>query len=225
MHTPTKIEILDYQFSLRALGVLAVPFPLFAFRFPLCPVLLTLLLATGPAAWAQSGDALIQLKTAAEAGDPAAQYQMADRDPARAESWLRQSAAQGYAPAEGKLGNLLLNRGRMGIGMTPPAIAAVIREALQWMGQAASHGDHLGQANLADLCLEGKWVKQDLVAAYQWSDLACQGVSFEGWAVLAHSTRDNAILKMTAAQLAEGQRRVAAFKPRPPAKPAAASSP
>jgi hypothetical protein len=177
-------------------------------------LILALSLIICTAALAQTGDSLIQLKTAAEAGDSAAQTQMGERAPAQAEMWYRKAAAQGYARAQGKLGNLLLMRARMGINLKPDTKAAVAQEALKWMGLAASQGDKQGQSDLADVCLEGKWVKPDLIAAYQWSELACQGVSFEVYAVMAHSTRDRAILKMTADQLAEGKRRVAEFKPR-----------
>jgi hypothetical protein len=183
-------------------------------------ILLMLFLCLGVAALAQTGDSLIQLKTAAEAGDPAAQTQMGQRDLAHAEMWYRKAAAQGFARAQGKLGNLLLLRARMGISLKPEAKAAIAQEALKWMGLAASQGDHQGQSDLADVCLEGKWVKQDLIAAYQWSELACRGVSYEPYAIMASSFRDAAILKMTADQLAEGKRRVAEFKPQVAAKSA-----
>ena len=170
-------------------------------------------------AGAQTGDSLIQLKAAAEAGDPAAQTSMAQRDSAQAESWYRKAAAQDYAPAEGKLGNILIMRASMGIGLNPETQAVVAREALKWTGLAASQGDHQGQSDLAQVCYQGKWVKQDLVAAYQWSELASQGVPYQPYAIMAQTVRDAAILKMTAKQLAEGKRRVAEFKPRAAGKP------
>ena len=171
-------------------------------------------------AGAQTGDSLIQLKAAAEAGDPAAQTSMAQRDSAHAETWYRRAAAQDYAPAEGRLGNLLIMRAEMGYGIKSEEKPAVAREALKWMGLASSQGDQQGQSDLAQVCYQGKWVKPDLIAAYQWSELACQTKSFAPAAIMGQTIRDAAILKMTAPQLAEGQRRVADFKPRPAGKPA-----
>ncbi len=183
-------------------------------KVPWCLIAAIFILSVATAAFAQSGDELIQLKTAAEAGDPAAQTKMAERDSAHAELWYRKAAAQGYAPAEGKLGEMLNMRTSMIVNLKPEARNAVGQEALKWMGLAASQGDKLGQATLAQVCYDGRLVKQDLVAAYQWSELALQGGFFSTAAITAQSVRDRAILKMTADQLAEGKHRVAEFKPR-----------
>lgn len=166
---------------------------------------------------------LEQIKIAADAGDPAAQDKLAENfilrmNTAQAELWYRKAAAQGYAHAQGQLGNMLLMRSRMTIGLKPDARAAIATEAVRWMTLAANQGDSQGQANLADVYLEGKLVKQDLIEAYKWGDLAAQGAIYQVPTTIGRSTRDAAILKMNANQIAEARQRVAAFTPHQPGK-------
>jgi len=71
---------------------------------------------------------------------------------------------------KGRLGNLLFMRYGMAFGIKPEARAPLGQEALKWVGLAASQGDKQGEANLASICLEGKLVKQDLIAAYKWGN-------------------------------------------------------
>jgi len=162
---------------------------------------------------------LEEIKIAADAGDPAAQDKLAERfimraDTKQAEIWYRKSAAQGYAHAQGQLGNMLLMRSRMSYGVKPEDRAIMTNEALQWMTIAGNQGDRQGQANLADIYLEGKLVKQDFIEAYKWGDLSAQGTAIYNVAgISGRSTRDSAILKMDADQIAEARRRVAAFSP------------
>ena len=166
----------------------------------------------------QSQPTLEQIKIAADAGDPVAQDKLAERyilrtDTAHAEIWYRKAASQGYAHAQGQLGNMLLMHSRMSLGLKPDAHAAITDEALKWITLAASQGDKQGQANLADVCLEGKLVKQDLIEAYKWGDLAGQGSMINVAAISGRGTRDAATLKMNADQIAEARGRVAAFIP------------
>lgn len=167
---------------------------------------------------------LEEIKAAAEAGDPAAQDKLAERfvmraDSAQAEVWYRKSAAQGYAHAQGQLGHMLYIHTRTSIGLKPDARAAMGDEAVKWLTLAANQGNAQAQADLADICLQGKLVKQDLIEAYKWGELATHGggvVNFPG--IEGRSARDSAILKMTSDQIEEGKRRVAAFKPHTPQK-------
>jgi hypothetical protein len=165
---------------------------------------------------------LAQIKIAADAGDPVAQDKLAERvDLAQAEVLYRKAAAQGYAHAQGRLGNMLLMRSRSTFplfGLKPDARAAIGNEAVKWITLAANQGDKQGQANLADICLEGKLVKQDLVEAYKWGELSSENPSHEFIVFSGSSTRDAAILKMNADQIAEAHRRVAAFVPHQPQK-------
>jgi hypothetical protein len=166
---------------------------------------------------------LEQIKIAADAGDPVAQDKLAERmgwGSAQAEVLYRKAAGQGYVHAQGQLGHILLMRFRYTSGsLKPDARAAIADEAVKWITLAAIQGDKQGQANLADICLEGKLVKQDLVEAYKWGELASGGSPFDYFATPSgRSTRDAAILKMNADQIAEARRRVAAFVPHQPQK-------
>jgi TPR repeat protein len=165
---------------------------------------------------------LEQIKIAADAGDPVAQDKLAKRfayGSAEAEMWYRKAAGQGYVHAQGRLGNMLLMRSRMTFGLKPDAHAAIADEAVKWITLAANQGDKQGQANLADVCLEGKLVKQDLIEAYKWGELASEGLPrYDVVSMPGSSTRDAAILKMNADQIAEARNRVAAFVPHQPQK-------
>ena len=170
-----------------------------------------------------SGVALAEIKAAADAGDPAAQDKLAQQfilrtDTKQAEFWYRKAAEQGYAHAQGKLGDMLLNRSRFSVNGTPVQRAAMSDEGLKWATLAANQGDKLGQADLAGVCLEGKLVKQDLIEAYKWGDLAAQGSMIDTATISGRSTRDSAILKMTPDQISEAKKRVAAFIPHVPGK-------
>jgi TPR repeat protein len=157
---------------------------------------------------------LEQIKIAADAGDPVAQDKLAERfnfGSAQAEVLYRKAAGQGYAHAQGRLGNMLLIRSRMSFGAKPADRAAMQDEALKWIILAANQDDKQGQANLADVCLEGKLVKQDLIEAYKWGELSSEGSPLVVATISGSSIRDAAILKMNADQIAEARKRVAAF--------------
>ena len=166
----------------------------------------------------QPTPSLEQIKIAADAGDPAAQDKMAERDTANAVMWYRKSAQQGYVHAQGKLGDRLLMRAQLTIGAKPEARAALIDEGVKWATLAANQGDKQGQATLAWIYLNGKLVKQDLIEAYKWGDLSAKNPGFEFILFTGASSRDSAILKMDADQIAEAKRRVAAFGPHQPDK-------
>jgi len=87
---------------------------------------------------------------------------------------------------------------------------------VRWIALAANQGDKQGQADFASVFLEGKFAKQDLVEAYKWGELASQGSAISVAAISGRSTRDAAILKMNADQIAEARKRVAAFVPHKP---------
>lgn len=186
------------------------------------------LLVSAPPTRADNAPELAKIKIAAEAGDPAAQFKLAERfvmrmDSTQADFWYRKSAEQGYAQAQGKLGNILLRRCRTTFGATPEEQAALGEEAFKWLTLGANQGDPQAQGDLASVFLEGKLVGQDLVTAYKWGALAAKGPSLNLGTITGKSALNAAILKMTPAQIAEGDQQVAAFKPRliAPPKPAA----
>lgn len=157
---------------------------------------------------------LEQIKIAADAGDPVAQDKMAEKvDFAQAEVWYRKAAAQGYAHAEGRLGYRLFMRAQLSPTMKPETRAAIADESIKWATLAAIQGDKQGQAILAQIFLEGKFAKKDLIEAYKWGELSAKNPSFELIVYSGSSSRDAAILQMNADQIAEARRRVAAFVP------------
>jgi hypothetical protein len=162
---------------------------------------------------------LEQIKIAADAGDPVAQDKLAERmDSAQAEILYRKAAEQGYAHAQGRLGERLFLRCRLTIGVKPETWAAIADEAVKWATLAANQGDKQGEATLAQIFLEGKLARQDLIEAYKWGDLSAKNPAPEFIVFTGASTRDAAILKMNAEQIAEAHRRVAAFVPHQPRK-------
>ncbi len=177
-------------------------------------IAIALIFAAACASAQQPAPTLEQIKIAADAGDPAAQDKMAERDSAHAEIWYRKAANQGYVHAQGKLGNILFQR----CFLSPNnKTAAQTDEAIKWATAAANQGDKLGQANLAKIYFEGKWVKKDLVEAYKWGELSAQNPAPEFIVLFpGSSTRDAAVLQMNADQIAEAHRRVAAFVPHQP---------
>jgi hypothetical protein len=181
-------------------------------------LIVALTFAAGCAFAQTSAPVLAEIKIAADAGDPAAQDKLAEKflarsDVAQAELWYRKAAEQGFAHPQGRLGSILLKRSRSSGNMNPEDRDVVRADAVKWITLAANQGDKRGQADFADICLEGKLVKQDLVEAYKWGELAAQGPKNDSATRGGRSTRDGATLKMNAAQIAEARRRVAAFVP------------
>jgi hypothetical protein len=175
--------------------------------------------ATGYAQFNESS--LDQLKIDADAGNAAAQDKLAEKmlgriQIAEAEALYRKSAEQGYAHAQGQLGKLLLSHYNSTFGQNPEVRTAMGEEAVKWVTLAANQGDKQGQADLANICLGNQLVKQDLIEAYKWGDLAGEGVGITFEAIEGRSARDTAILKMDADQINEAKRRVVAFVPHQP---------
>jgi hypothetical protein len=182
-------------------------------------LILALMFATADAVAQQPVPMLEQIKIAADAGDPAAQDKLAEKvDPKQAEVLYRKAAEQGYVHAEGKLGYLLLLRGQLTFGVKPEVRAAILDEGVKWATLAANQGDKQGETSLAQICFEGKLVKQDLIEAYKWGDLAAKNLTLEFLVYSGASFRDAAILKMDANQIEEAHRRVAKFVPHQPKK-------
>ena len=177
-------------------------------------IILTLLFV-GAGAFAQSpAPSIEELKLAADAGDPVAQDKLAARvDLKQAEVLYRKAAGQGYAHAQGKLGNMLYLRYQMTVGLKPAEKATLADESVKWATLAANQGDKQGQSDLARMYLEGKVVKMDLIEAYKWGDLAARNPASEFVIYSGAGTRDAAVMKMNAGQLTEAHQRVAAFVP------------
>lgn len=170
-----------------------------------------------------SGSSLADIKAAAEAGNPAAEDELAEQflmrmDLTQAKFWYRKAAEQDYAHAQGKLGDILFNRARVTFGLKPEVKAAIGSEAIKWLFLGANQGDKTSQADLATAYLDGSFVQTNLVEAYKWGDLAAEGSPLSPSTVTGSSVRDAATLRMSTAQIAEAKQRVATFRPRTPSK-------
>jgi TPR repeat protein len=152
-----------------------------------------------------------ELRRTAGLGDADAQYSLGvsyregkgvDRDYAQAVVWWRRSAGQGHASAQSALGFMYAS----GQGVSED-----YAQAVEWYRRAAEQGIARAQFNLGVLCGKGQGVAQDRVEAYKWMSLA---------AALEESAaaRDRLAQQMTAAQIAEAERRArewtAAFEKR-----------
>ena len=131
----------------------------------------------------------------AEAGDPAAQFQLghmavegkgAEADPEAAAAWFRRAAEQGHALAQFNLA-ILHVKGR--------GVARDAGLAAQWLAKAAAKGVAAAQNNLGYLYATGEGVPADLVEAHKWFSLAAS----------AGHPRARANREAVAAQLSEAE--------------------
>jgi hypothetical protein len=162
---------------------------------------------------------LAELKAAAERGDPIAQDQLGDvfqksLDNANAEKWYRQAAAKGVVNSQYRLGHMLMVQPSY-TTTEADARSSMASEAIGWFVKAANQGHRDAQLELGDALKSGRFIKQDYVEAYKWYTLARKGVAttFMNSLRSAQSEQNALILKMTQAQIAEGQKRAAAFVP------------
>ena len=165
-----------------------------------------------------SGCGLAYVKAAAEAGKPAAQNELAwryvlDGENAQAELLYGKAAQQGYIPAQGKLGEMLVLHARLDVGLKYDVKEAIVSRGIKWLTLAANQGDKLAQADLAGLYLNGEFVKPDLIESYKWGSLAAQGTPLAPGSINGKSICDAAARKMSVTQIAEAKRRVARFIP------------
>ncbi len=116
--------------------------------------------------------ALNSQRSAAEAGDSAAQFNMGNRylsgdgviaDDFEAARWFRKAADQDNNNAQYNLGVMY---------MQGKGVIADLNEAINWFRRAADLGDPPAQFTLATLYANGKGVPQDPVQAHLWFTLA-----------------------------------------------------
>jgi TPR repeat protein len=144
-------------------------------------------------------------RKAAEAGNASAQFELGliyddgkgvAQDYKQAMAWYEKAAAQGNAPAQYNLG-VLYGQG----------VEQDYKKALELYEKAAKQGFTKVQVNLGILYVEGQGTAQDNVEAYKWWALARENGSDD-----AKSNLEKLEPKMTPEQIAEGQRRVEAWK-------------
>jgi TPR repeat protein len=151
--------------------------------------------------------AMAWYEKAATQGNAPAQYNLGllynqghgvAQDPKQAASWFEKAAAQGLAPAQAALG-FLYDEGR--------GVEQDYKKALALYEKAAEQGFTEVQINLGILYVEGQGTAQDYAEAYKWWALAKENGSES-----AKSNLEKLEPNMTPEQIAEGQRRMDAWK-------------
>jgi len=180
------------------------------------------------------------IRLAADQGDARAQFMLAyaylygqgvPEDAVEAARWMRLAADQGDMQDQYWAGLVTLDS-----GSGPQIYAEALRyfrlaaeqgyaraqwrvgrnseddvEAVRWFRLAADQGDFDGQYELALIYQAGRGVPQDYVEAYKWFSLAAARDNYG-----AVRRRDEMTALMTPAQIAEGQRLAAEWRPRSP---------
>ena len=132
------------------------------------------LILPSPASSAEPADSMSALREAAQRGDVAKQYDLAERytygqgvpkDEAEAVRWLRRAAEGGHADAQADLGF------RYELGTGVPEDHA---EAARWYRRAIEKGHSGAQNHLGELYVEGRGVAQDCAEAAKWFRLAAR---------------------------------------------------
>lgn len=156
---------------------------------------------------------VVWLQQSARAGVPDAMNELARilsegkivaADQAKANELFMQAASLGHLPAYNNLGL----RSAQGIGRAPDPL-----DASEWFRLAADQGFAESQFNLAVLYANGDGVKRDLVEAFKWLTLAMK----QGH-LLATRQRPVVAQQMTAAEIQEGEKRAAQWRPVRPKK-------
>jgi TPR repeat protein len=160
-------------------------------------------------------EGVIWLQQSAQAGVPDAMNELArilsegkivTANQPKATELFMQAASLGHLPAYNNLGL----RSLRGVGRP-----ADLLDASEWFRLAADQGFAESQFNLAVMYVNGEGLKQDLVEAFKWLTLAMkQGHQ--------PATRQRPVVaqRMTAAEIQEGEKRAAAWRPVKPKKPA-----
>jgi hypothetical protein len=148
---------------------------------------------------ANAGDAIAQFNLGMmyDAGQGVAQ------DYAEAARWYRKAADQEYATAQVNLGNLYSH----GQGVPQD-----YTEAARWYRRAAEHGNADAQYELGMVYANGQSVKRDYIEAYMWLNLASSRTNGDVHAQFLNA-RELIAEKMSAKQIAEGQRRAREWSP------------
>lgn len=133
---------------------------------------LVLLMLTAPLA---NGDAVAELQGRADAGEAAAQMELASRfeagegvakDMQVALKWYVKSAEQGNVTAQLELGKIYI-RGR--------GVRRNSSEAAKWFMMGAEAGNPTAQCQIGRMHMIGAGVVKDDVEAYKWASLAAEG--------------------------------------------------
>lgn len=155
------------------------------------------------------------IRAAAEQGDADAQVKLGDRyakgtgvpeDLERAVVWFRKAAEQGNVDAQNNLG--MIYTGCESVYSDCEGVSKDIPQAVEWFRKAADQGSGVAMHCLGALYELGDGLPKDLVAAYQWYELA----TANGWNSVAR--RDAIARQMTPEQLAEAKGKASPNGPR-----------
>jgi TPR repeat protein len=166
--------------------------------------------AAGKGVLKNAAEAVKWYRRAADQGDAVAQNALGvsfatgegvPENDAEAVNWFRRAADQGYAGGQYNLG-LTYEKGE--------GVPKDYAEAVKWYRRAADQGNAEAQTNLGGKYAEGKGVPRSDTEAYFWWNLAAsKGIE------LAKNNRDYyEVNRLTLEQIAEAQRRSAAWKPK-----------
>lgn len=160
------------------------------------------------------------------------------KDGMEAEKWYRKSAEQGNAFSQSMLGAIYLDKkdynesmqwslkaAEQGNASAQLCVGAMYSkglggvkaswvEAAKWMRRAADQGLGDAQGALGECYQNGEGVPQDYVEAYKWFNLSAAQDDLLSPKGIAAQERNSITRLMTPEQIAEGQRRAAAFVPR-----------
>jgi TonB family protein len=124
------------------------------------------------------------------------------QDYAEALNWFQKAAAQDDARSESYLG-MMYSQGQ---GVAKDSVSAV-----GWFRKAAEQNDATGQVNLGKAYINGDGLSVDYVQALMWLNLAIKG---RLQTAQATSLRDQLLLKMSAAEIAEAEALTQKWQPR-----------
>jgi len=128
------------------------------------------------------------------------------QDYAEALKWYRKAADEGEAGAQSEIG-VMYNDGQ---GVTQDHA-----EALKWFRKAAEQGEARGLFNLGIAYSKGSGVPQDYVQAHMWFSLAALLASDKEDREGASKARDVLASEMSTVQIAEAQKLVREWWPKP----------
>jgi len=128
-------------------------------------------------------------------------------DDGAALDWYRKAAEHGSAAAHRTIGDFY-RKGR--------AVKADASEAARWYGRAADADDLRAQYELGQLYFTGTGVKRDYASAYVWFSLAASQTPLSDNRKGLLELRNIAAARMTASEVTDADRRVAAWKPAVP---------
>jgi hypothetical protein len=158
---------------------------------------------------------LVQLKMAAEAGDPVAQFQYGQRvnDRKEKKAWYLASAQQGYAPAQDAVAAIYAGT----FTSNQKEKKALNRDAVRWASRAAYQGNVPSQLKLSGYYEGGTGVAKDPVAAYMWAQISVDASGGDTGlmkGIVYRNNRDKLVKRTSTEDILEGQKRAAGFQPR-----------